>query len=263
MVEDRARDLSAGHRLFARYAYAPNSLGYCGPAGAAVLRAAASGSGATDQVPQLARGFSGAWPYQAIVAELAGLGDPLDERVVRAYWTGNELTDAVDRDAFARALLTRIGPQAGRYWAHLDESLLAEAAPTHAFHVLAVYPWSRLLDTGRPEPLEVLDSCRIRWARVVEVGPERLQVRSARLRYDGHRLLLGPDQDELVDRRTDGATFVDRVDVGDLVAVHWGLACEVLTGDRAATLERWTRWQLDAMAPRLQVAAVHEDERFA
>ncbi len=82
------------HRLFAQYAHAPNALGYCGPADAAALRAVACGAGADVDVRRWPR-FSGAWPYQEVIAELAGIDDPLDERVVRAYWTGNELTDAV------------------------------------------------------------------------------------------------------------------------------------------------------------------------
>ena len=127
-------------------------------------------AGADVDVPSLARGFSGAWPYQQVLAELAGIDDPLDERVVRAYWTGNELTDRVGNVRFGSALLERIRPQAGHYWGHLTDDLLAEASPTHAFHVFGVYPWSRLLETGLPEPLNVLDSCRIGWAEVVDGG---------------------------------------------------------------------------------------------
>ena len=132
-----------GHRLFAKYTHAPNSLGYCGPAGEDALRAVAAGGGKHVDVPLLARGFSGAWPYQEVLAELTGIDDPLDERVVRAYWTGNELTDTVGNVRFGAALLERIRPQADHYWGHLNDDLLTEAAPTHQFHVFGIYPWSR------------------------------------------------------------------------------------------------------------------------
>ncbi len=241
----------AGHRLFAKYAHAPNALGYCGPAAAAGLRAVASGAAADVDVLALARGFSGAWPYQQVLAELARIEDPLDERVVRGYWTGNELTEQVGNAAFGAALLDRIRPQAGQYWDHLTDDLLAEAAPTHGFHVLGVYPWSRLLGTGLPEPLQVLDSCRIGWAGVVQVEPERLLVSMRHLEYDDRMLSLGADREEWIDYRVDGGSFVDEIAPGDTVAVHWGFACDRLTDEDATRLERWTTWQLDAMAPRL------------
>ena len=245
----------AGHRLFARYAHAPNALGYCGPEGSAALCAVACGDGAGVDVPALARRFTGAWPYQQVLADLTGVADPLDERVVRGYWTGNELTDRVDPAAFGAALLEQIRPQAGQYWAHLTDDLLAEAAPTHAFHVFAVYPWSRLRPTGRPEPLQVLDSCRIGWATVVAVEGDQLVVRCRHLEYDGRVLALGTEREERVGYRVDGSAFVDAVAAGDVVAVHWGFACDRLSVEEAASLERWTRRQLEVMQPRLAVAA--------
>lgn len=240
-----------GHRLFAQYAYAPNALGYCGPQGSAALLAVACGSPGQVDVPALAMRFSGAWPYQEVLAEQAGVADPLDERVVRGYWTGNELTDQVDRAEFGAALLKRIKPQAGHYWSHVNEELLVEAAPTHSFHVLAVYPWSRLLHMGQPEPLSVLDSCRIGWASVIRVEDDELVVRSRHLEYDDTMLSLGAERESRISYRVDGAAFVDGVDVGDQVAVHWGFACDRLSTPQVEALERWTQWQLDVMEPRL------------
>src|ERR1700681_418708 len=94
-----------GSVLFARYAYAPNELGYCGPAEAeALFDLGVTGRTAAD-VHSIARRFSGAWPYAALLAELAGIRDALDEQVMRAYWTGGPLLDAVDRRDFGTKLL--------------------------------------------------------------------------------------------------------------------------------------------------------------
>lgn len=255
-----AAQVSAGHRLFAQYAHAPNALGYCGPQGAAALLAVACGEAGQIDVRPLAAQFSGAWPYQEVLAGLARVDDPLDERVVRGYWTGNDLTDRIDRRAFGTALLERIRGRAGHYWTHLDDDLLVEAAPTHSFHVFGVYPWTRLLGTGRPEPLQVLDSCRIGWATVIAVEEDELVVRSRHLEYADGRLCLGAEGEERVRYRTDGATFVDAVEAGDQVAVHWGFVCDRLTEPQAASLERWTMWQLEAIGPRL-AAARHDQPR--
>ncbi len=76
-------------------------------------------------------------------------------------------------------------------------------------------------------------------------------MRMAHLEYDGQRLSLGAARQEPIDYRVDDGSFVDAVAPGDQVAVHWGFACDRLTDDQAASLERWTLWQLEAMAPRL------------
>jgi len=62
-----------GALLFARYAYPPNELGYCGPAGASALLR----SDLPREIARRARGFSGAWAY----LEYLGLGDPLDPAI--------------------------------------------------------------------------------------------------------------------------------------------------------------------------------------
>jgi hypothetical protein len=243
----------AGERLFARYAYAPNHLGYCGPAETAALAELASTGQTEADVRSIASRFSGAWPYLSVLAEVAGIADPLDERVVRAYWSGSPLLDEVDRPRFWRMLLDRIGAAgAGRYWTHLKPALIAEAMPTHGFHVFGVYPWTRLLTTADPGPaLHVLDSCRIRWARVSAVESGHAAVRGRHLTWDGIALGLGQEIEGSVRLTEDGRAFVADVAPGDWLAVHWDRACERLTADELWQLRRWTDWQLAATNARL------------
>ena len=58
-------------------------------------------AGVVDQgLVQLVQAFSGAWPYLELISAGCDIGDPLDQRVVEAYWVGNELLDRVlDRQA--------------------------------------------------------------------------------------------------------------------------------------------------------------------
>ena len=247
----REHRMPSGHRVFAQYAHAPNALGYCGPAGSERLQAVACGGAPDTDVVALAKQFSGAWPYQEVIARLAGIPDPVDERVVRAYWTADELTDGIDRAEFGAALLARLAPQAGHYWKHLTADLLAEASPTHNFHVFGVYPWSRLLSTGMPQPLQVLDSCRISWGEVVGIDADRAVVRSRRLQWDGTRLSLGAEQDDPADYQVTEGAFVDGLAVGDHVAVHWDFVCDRLDPDRVGRLCRQTEWQLAQTNQRL------------
>lgn len=225
---------SAGVELFARYADAPNALGYCGPP---------EGIGTTEaEIRASARRFSGAWPYLQVLARLTGTADPLDARLVEAYWLGRDL--GVDTAAFGRELLAVLGPRAGVYWRHLNPDLLVEATPDHGFHVFGVYPWSRLLSAG-PQPLDVLDSCRIRWGTVVGLDP--LLVSSPRLTWDGAALGLAEP--------TAGPVEGDRAAVGDEVAVHWDRLVDVLRPDQAEVLRASTAARLAATNARLAVAA--------
>jgi hypothetical protein len=224
---------SEGAALFARYADAPNALGYCGPP---------EGIGTTDaEIRASARRFSGVWPYLQVLARLTGTPDPLDLSLVEAYWLGRDL--GVDREAFGRELLAVLGPRAGAYWTHLNAALLAEAAPDHGFHVFGVYPWSRLLTAG-PQPLEVLDSCRIRWGTVVGFDP--LTVSSPRLTWDGEQLGLGEP--------TVGPVTGDGGALGDVVAVHWDRLVDVLTPEQTEVLAAGTLRRLALTTVRLHAA---------
>jgi uncharacterized protein DUF6390 len=226
--------LSSGAALFARYADAPNALGYCGPP---------EGIGTTEaEIRASARRFSGVWPYLQVLARLTGTADPLDPRLVEAYWLGRDL--GVHRETFGRELLAVLGPKAGAYWTHLTADLLAEAAPDHGFHVFGVYPWSRLLGAG-PQPLHVLDSCRIRWGTVVGLDP--LTVSSPRLTWDGAALGLGDP--------TDGPVDGDGVALGQTVAVHWDRLVDHLTPDQVEVLAGSTMARLSTTNARLAVAA--------
>jgi uncharacterized protein DUF6390 len=226
--------LSSGAALFARYADAPNALGYCGPP---------EGIGTTEaEIRASARRFSGVWPYLEVLARLTGTADPLDARLVEAYWLGRDLGPefGIDRETFGRELLAVLGPKAGAYWTHLTPDLLAEAAPDHGFHVFGVYPWSRLLAAG-PQPLFVLDSCRIRWGTVVGLDP--LTFSSPRLTWDGTALGLGDP--------TEGPVEGNGANPGDTVAVHWDRLVDRLTGDQAEVLEASTRTRLTLTNRRL------------
>lgn len=246
-------DLPSGARLFAQYAYAPNHLGYCGPAdSAALLELAATGRTEAD-VTAIASRFTGAWPYLCVLAQLTGIGEPLDARLVRAYWTGSPLLDRVDQARFGRMLLDRIARAgAGQYWAHLTTALLAEAAPTHGFHVFGVYPWTRLLPAGDPAlALHVLDNCRISWGRVLANRGTCAVVRGRRLTWDGQSLRLGEEGEQEVELTEDGRGFVAGARAGDWLAVHWNRACDRLTADELWRLRALTDWQLDVTNARL------------
>ena len=234
-----------GALLFARFAYPPNELGYCGPdrAGELLERTAVGASG--RGLRQLVRGFDGAWPYLELIAAANGVPDPLDRAVVEAYWVGNALLDRVPAPELARSVADRFAGRAGRDAERLLAPVVAGAVPHHAFHVFAVYPWVGLLRSGRVgEPLHVLDRCRVRWGRVTSVVGDRAVVRSRPLEWDGRVLRLGRPREEVARTGESGLSLVPGLAAGDWCALHWDWVCEVLTPERVRALARMTTGQL-------------------
>lgn len=237
-----------GALVFARFAYPPNALGYCGPSDPAALLQAASDGGDVPAVAALAARFDGAWPYLQLIASCAGIDDPLDRRVVEAYWIGGTLLDRVPPAALLAHLRERFGDRTRPSFAALAEAAWLGGAAHHSFHVFAVYPWFGLLRGGMDgAPMTVLDRCRIRWGTVLAVDGDRVTVRDRGLRFDGSRLGPGAPRCEVVRRGLDGVGFTPDLAPGDTVALHWDWVCGRLTGSGLARLRWWSRRSLDAV----------------
>lgn len=243
--------MTPGPLLFARYAYAPNALGYCGADEPRTLLEYGDAKASDPGLAELARTFDGAWPYLALIAAANRIEDPLDPRVVDAYWIGNGLLDTVSPDALARHVEERFRGRVGRGWENLLQAVAAGAVPHHSFHVFAVYPWLGLMRTGVvDEPLRVLDQCRTTPARVLAVDGDRAQVLAPLLTWTGSELRLGPWASRDVHWRADGLAFTDPLRPGDWVSLHWDFVCERLTADRAGRLLRATAHALAAVSER-------------
>jgi hypothetical protein len=236
----------SGPVRFARYAFGPNRLGYCGPDAARELFDQATAGGEDGALRRLAREFEGAWPYLELIAHANGIADPLDRRVVDAYWLGNRLLEAIPPSAFGRSLKTRFRPRLRPDgWRWMAATPEAGALPVHAFHVLDVFPKVGLLRTGEVDgALAIMDSCRIRWGRVLERDGDWLVVSAVPLELKEGRLRLGQARPERVRAWWDGTSFLDAAGPGDTISIHWDWACERLDPGRLAHLIGYTRREL-------------------
>ena len=194
----------------------------------------------------MAKGFSGAWPYLDLIAREAGIDDPLDSRVVEAYWLGNSLLDNIDVTHLGHSLRDRFGPRSGSSWSYLAESIPAGARPHHSFHVFGIYPWVGMLRGEHGDhPLEVLDRCRIRSGTVVAVHGQSVIVKSRPLVFDGMRLELGPVMEETAVAGVDGYGFVGDLIPGERVALHWDWVCDRITERQHHNLARYTHHHVE------------------
>ena len=253
----RTRPTPSGPVLFARYAFGPNRLGLCGPedwrsllelgaaASAEEGSSGVSGSQAQeidDGLRDLAAGFEGAYPYLELIASAHDIGDPMDLRVVDAYWIGNAFSDGVDPGLMTRSMDVRFRSQLlPEAWKWLEGKPAAGARPTHAFHVFDIFPRVGLMRGGQvTDAVGLMDSCRIRWGRVLEISGETLVVNAVPLGLADGKLALAQPKVQTVRRWLDGTGFVSDVEVGDVVSLHWDWACEVLSPTRLEALQRRT-----------------------
>jgi hypothetical protein len=228
----------SGPVRFARFAFPPNRLGYCGPADGDLAHYTA---GHEDPgLRELARGFDGAYPYLHLIAGAAGRDDPLDAHVVEAYWIGNGLLDDVALHDFGNSIDDRFRIRAGTSWHRLGDAIPI-GVPHHSFHVMHVMPWAGLMRDGVvEEPLRVVDRCRISWATVLDAGTADggVPIRRVPLEWSGSRLIEG-------DPVVESVSSPFPVAAGDVVAVHWDWICERLDPAQAGWLQRVTRRQLE------------------
>ncbi len=180
-----------GLSLCARFSLATNHLQFCGPADAEpTLFRAITGEADRDVVRAALVRFEALYPYLEAIGQRHGL-DPFDERVVEAYWIGNELLDPFGPEEFRR-LLAALGRRGlprsttERLLAHLPKRPI----PHHAFHVAFVGVGEV---TGHVETtIANMESCRPAEAVVVAKEPEFLEVDRRSLRAVAGRRELGP-----------------------------------------------------------------------
>ncbi len=230
--------LPVGYALFARYAFPPNELGYCGPADSDVLLR----SDNPAEVAAHAREFDGAWPYLRAISEAAGIQDSLDADVVRSYWVGGPHLHRVDPAALLDKLRRTFKGQATGLLFELvrPNGSLAH----HSFHVFVVYPWVRFLDRDAATALKVLQDCRIRWGTVESVEEEHAVIATRPLTFGVGTLALGEPRSERVRWSKDGVSLIGRPTPGDVVSAHWDWACGVLADDECAALADATQTTL-------------------
>jgi hypothetical protein len=246
-------DVVPGAIMFVRYAFPPNYHGACGPPDSAGLFQYGSQAVVDDGLRELARQFNGAWPYLELIAGATGIADPLDRRVVEAYWVGNGLLDRVGARHLGASMDERFRLRTGRQFGKLAEAAQAGGMPHHSYHVFCIYPWVGLLGDDRryEQALSVLDQCRVRWGQVRAVLPTSLIVESQPLLFEHGRLVLGAPQLETVERTLNGIGLVPEFVVGDWVSMHWEWVCDRLSARQLHALRHYTKEHLAIVNDRL------------
>ena len=224
-----------------RYAFGPNRLHYCGPDANREMYDYIRDGFTDPGLASLLGAFRTMYPYLRHIAKENNIRDPFDERVVEAYWIGNDLLETIEKKAFYRHLIEdhavkkRLGQKS---FAYIAGKIGQGAVPHHSFHVLDL--WKRTGHMEREHTLESVDSCRVSWGTVTTIdGPSITVVREPLILRHG-KLSLGEPMLEKITRNLETDIDIDELKPGDIVSIHWAVPCEVITREQAARLKSYT-----------------------
>ena len=230
----------------ARYAFSPNKLKYCGPVDKNYQLGKYIVKGVEDKgLEELLDDFQVMYPYLKLIADENGIKDAFDERVVEAYWIGNELLEKVKLKGFWDHLILEQGlkkrfKQKDLKWIMGKVSIGAKVH--HSFHVFNI--WNRTGHEAKPHTVETMDKCRISWGRVISKGRSKLKLKTQRLVYEKGRLRLRRGVVKEVEWRLGDGELIKSLKKGDWVTMHWGWVCERVGKKQVKNLEKYTKWHL-------------------
>jgi len=228
-----------GLKLASIYGLKPHELGFCGPQVAAkqqILRGFILGRISENEALSVLQKFEGAYPYYQLIAQSNGIADPFDEKVIRAYWVGNELLDKVAIQDLRRTVIEKFsypGLLPKEIALEKAQAIPEKAKPHHSLHVYIIGSVTGKVDLN---DLSVKDLCRVSWGKVLEIVDDKLIVEYQPI-VGNQNLQLGETKKKNVlwDKE-----ILPVVKINDQISFHWNLAIQVLTAEDIQNLQKYT-----------------------
>lgn len=225
----------SGAKLAILYGYVPCQLGLCGPDDARkkkiISRFLRGENKFKKEIEKILKEFKGAYPYYQLIAHSNRIKNPLDRKVVEAYWIGNKLLDKVKVADFKKMILDSFVPL-GKISREKAEGLSEKSLPYHNFHVLFLGSV-----TGRAK-LEgkLLDVCRVSWGRVIKKSKLFLIVEYQPINIRKKFYLAESIAKKIKWKKN----ILPKVNIGDWVSIHWNTAIQVLEPKEIVNLNKYT-----------------------
>ncbi len=230
----------------ARYAFSPNKLKYCGPDDKNFQLFSHIVEKVEDQgLAEILDDFAAMYPYLKLIADENGIEDPFDERVVEAYWIGNELLEKVKLKGFWDHLME--GQKLKKRFNQKDLKWMVGKIPIgakvhHSFHVFNI--WNRTGHEAKPHTIETMDNCRISWGEVVGKTKDKIKVKTQELMYEDSKLGIKPNAIKEISWRIGDKELIKDIKKKDLISFHWGWVCEKVSKRQVKNLEKYTKHHL-------------------
>lgn len=228
-----------------RYAFMPNRLNFCGPENqddVLEFYANANKDLVRGTIEPLLRDFETMYPYLKFIAKENKISDPLDEKVVDAYWLGNSLLGKISAKKYYNYLIKdfdlkkKVGKKTVR---NIDSNFSDQSIPHHNFHALNIFR-----HTGKNKGIlvaNVFDMCRISSAVIEKIDGGVLKVK--------RKIILVDEVGNLYETKLkidkvlndfENTTLVRGLKKGDIISVHWNSVCEKISISQAKNLQQIT-----------------------
>lgn len=226
----------------ARYAFMPNKLSFCGPDKNRDLFYYCQNQETDQGLNFILKEFQVLYPYLKFIARANQIRDPFDERIVEAYWLGNQFLENVSKSALYNHLIDE-----QQLKKKLNKRLLEKvvdkiplgAKPHHSFHVLSV--WKRTGHLDVMHTLNSMDLCRISWGRIKKISRPYLIVEYQPLVLENNQLKLGQLTEQKVLGEINDSGFLKKPQIDQWISFHWNFACEILNNQQVANLKKYTQ----------------------
>jgi len=230
-----------GLLLCAKYAFMPNKLQYCGGDRNSELFNFGIQNQSDPFLGTLLKEFETLYPYLTLIASSNGIKDPFDQKVVEAYWIGNELLEKTDMKKLywhfvdALKLKNKMTPQ---QFTDLVGQIPPQAKPHHSFHVFNI--WLRTGNLPIAHTIQTVNDCRIGWGKITKILPNELEIETPVIEEKLEKLLLSKPQKKTVIYKMLNESFIKNPQINDLISYHWNFACDKITESQAINLQRYT-----------------------
>jgi len=240
------RVVISGLLTCAAYAFPPNELKYCGPFDKTNDLLGYQEEQVDDKgLKNILTGFHTLYPYLSLIAYENNIRDPLDPRVVEAYWIGNELLKKISGkklyEHFSGALNLRKKISKNDF-SYLVGKIDDGAIPHHTFHVLNVF--TRTGHQNVEHTLETMNACRIGWGKVKKIRNDKLEMRNE-IMIETQPLVLKKG------KLTLGKPVLKKIynplirkseisNQKSNVSFHWNTFCDILTDRQVRNLKHYT-----------------------
>jgi len=236
----------SGLKLAASFGFYPHQLGFCGLQGYSIKKTIfdyLSGKKVPQQkIRKILETFIGAFSYYKLIARSNGIKDPFAEKVVKAYWLGNELLEKVSshslkemiiKDFVGRGLLSKETAE------NKAKKIPLDSKAHHSFHVFIIGSVSgRVALEGK-----LLDLCRVGWGKVTEIqkrgkkGVNEVIIEYQPLSKRKNKYFLGKPTSKSIFWNE---KIIPKIKIGDKVATHWNHIARIISEKDLDNLKKYT-----------------------
>lgn len=235
----------SGPRLAALYSLMPNRLGFCGSqknSDQEKMRNFLLGDVSEKEARKILSKFEAAHAYYKLIARKNNIRDPLNKKVVEAYWLGNNLLEKVSVEDIQKMILRDfVKPNLLSRGVAIKRiaDIPKKSKAHHSFHVFILGSVTGRVDFS---DVKLQDICRPGWGKVVSIKNGKASVEYAPLIRKGKKIEFGRKKRKEINW---DEKIVPGIFAGDWVSFHWNFLSQKLEKKDVKNLEKYTKQNLN------------------